>query len=446
MANTLDPGDIRVGQLFDGVDNDEPLQSATLTFQPGLGATVLVPYVTGETEFRTADDWFRNQAPPTTLLFVDNKGAVLLSGVRWAGHSGAQFLTGKLRANATVLGRPRRIKEDYRVREMSSAIDGLAEFAGFSPVQTNLDAFPADPLVIRLSDEEQVRWRSNGFSYSIRSRTPWSAIDGQEFTVRSAPQVVTSSSRLANVDAHLTAQWPIRALLSMVMGERIAWRSHHIRDDQFPTWMAAGPPRAAGPVEVRLRRTLRDQASEAVDHADLALPWLRLTQLGAAGMRRWTRLYSDPLLRRGIEPIVEVINGASKFLEPQLMMTAIALDYIDYYRDRRRRTLAQRITACMVAADLEWPEVGTRVGIGKAIAKLNNDLKHPDRETQPEAAVLHCLTDLAILVARAQLIQLLEMPRSAREEFRRSRAANHVKQMLTANGIRVQEDGRASSS
>lgn len=91
------------------------------------------------------------------------------------------------------------------------------------------------------------------------------------------------------------------------------------------------------------------------------------------------------------------------------MMLAISLDRFGYFRfgDRRRRPLFENIEKCMEAANIVWPTVGSPRGIAKAIANVNNDLKHPDREANPPSIQLLGLTALSRLIVRAQIFDLL---------------------------------------
>jgi hypothetical protein len=444
MSNTLEPGENRVGQIVDDSEDDLPFQSAALLHDEASAALLKIPYLRSEPQFSRTEAWFDAYAPPSSLIYLDDKGYVALSGVRWSGHTGGGRMTGRLKADTAIFSKPRRLKEQYKVREMRSTIDGLGEFAMFEPVRTNWNEIgPAGGLVVTLDTSEEVTWRSAGFTYSVRSNAPWSGTDGQQFQVESVPYLATSKSARATADEHLTAQWSLRALLAMVVGERVAWRGHRVKDESFPTWMLGGDARAAQPVETRLSRTTRDAQSAPVPHDRLALPWLRLRDLGSRGMKRWTDLYDDDLFRRGIEPIAEVLSGASRFLEPQLMMTAIALDYMDFSRDvtRRRLSLAQRIEGCLAAADLDWPQIGTRSGIAKAIAKLNNDLKHPDRLNRPSTVELHCLTDLAIVIARAQLLDFLRLSSEHRRRFLQSRPVYQAVDAFRLNSVMVSATG-----
>ena len=138
MTNTLGPGDVRVGHIVDKED-DSPWQAATLTFDERPGATLLVPYVTGEEQFARTESWFHKQVPPESLVFVDNDGAVTLTGVHWRGDSGHHWSQGRLGADTVIFNRPRSIRPNYKVKDFLSTIDGLETFAAFRPVNYEIE-------------------------------------------------------------------------------------------------------------------------------------------------------------------------------------------------------------------------------------------------------------------------------------------------------------------
>lgn len=383
-------------------------------------------------------------SPPAALFFADEQGMVTLTGVRWRGRSGGSRVTGRISSDVAIFSQPRRLKDEYRVKEFHSTIDGLERFAAFRPLKTNIDEpRRGNEVVVTIAAEEHVSWRSGGFTYTIQSSAPWRT-DGRNFKVDSVPYLQTSTSRGATPQEHLIAQWPIRALLLLAFGRKLAWRSHRIKDQQFPVWMASGDAHDPIPVETRMSRTSRDFSMPLPEDHDLALSALHLPMLEARGMRRWTELYRDEVFRRGIEPAVEVINGATRFLEPQLMMLAISLDMLGYYRDAGRASnvpLATHVKRCLDDADLDWPQIGSRTGIAKAIAKLNNDLKHPDRMSPPDPAELSCITGLALIIVRAQVFDLLRLPVAARDQFLRSRDAYHAVDAFKRNGLQIDNQG-----
>jgi hypothetical protein len=325
---------------------------------------------------------------------------------------------------------------------MLSSIDGLDGFTGFRPVKY---AFPerGEPAVITFDDSESVVWRSQGYTYALRAGAGWSGEEGRRFEAASQPTIETSCHRGRTPQEHLRAQWAVRDLLLLAHGQKLAWRRHHVVDEQFPLWTLDAKTHGPQPAETHFAGTVREHAQPLPSSIDLAFPALNLQALGSRGLRRWTDMYADELFRRAVRPVAEVINGAANFLEPQLMMLATALDYFGYYRygDARRRPLHESIKMCLDGADLDFPKIGSREGIARAIANLNNELKHPDRAHLPASDELHCIVSLAKIIARAQPFDLLGTAPSAKDAFLRSRDAHQAMELFDLCGLRVGDNG-----
>lgn len=429
MANTLGPEDVRVGRLFDGVDDTVPDQAATLTFDEKHGAELAIPYYYEQDggpnpQYVKTREWFdmNKGTLPKTLLFEDNKGYVTLTGTMSGGYSGLDRIVGRVKAQAAIFERPRNYKDEYPVREFISNIDGLRDFARFSPVQHEQE--PGENgryrTTVVLNTNESVEWETAGFKYTIQSNVAWHGTPGRSFVIDdSSPYISTVSESGAVIADHFSAHWAVRALLSLVFGHNLAWRSHRLRDDEFPLWMMDGSDRGAHSVEVQMYGTVAQHRDPVPKENAFAFSLFRLGDIGAEGMRKWIELYADEVFKQAVQPAAEVVNGASRFLEPQLMMLAISLDRFGYYRfnDKRRRPMHDHIVKCLEAANLDWPEIGSRIGIAKAISNVNNDLKHPDRESYPDTDILAGVKELAEVIARAQLFDLLGVDDKPRQQF-----------------------------
>jgi len=442
MPNTLTPGQVRVGHIVDtDADDGHPWQAAALTFDERRGAELLVPFVRGEAQFAKTDQWFRTTTPPEKMLFGDGNGVVTFVGMRWLGDSGGSLGTGRLGADVVVFAQPRKLKDEYRVRTLRSTIDGLDGFTGFRPVRY---VFPTgdEPAVIKLDTSETVTWRSNGFTYALRAGAQQSGVEGRHFEAISAPYIATSCSRGRTPQEHLRAHWAIRDLLLFAHGRTLAWRSHRIVDDQFPLYTVDGTAHAPRPVETHFVGTVSQHALPEPSSTSLAFPELNLKAIGKRGLKRWTDLYADDTFRRAVQPVAEVINGAASFLEPQLMMLAAALDYFGYYRyGGGSRGMRFSIEKCLDDAELDWPEIGSRRGIASAIACMNNDLKHPDRQTRPDSDALASVTALARIIARAQIFDILGVNRSHLTAFLRSSDGRRPAEMFKSCRLAIGDDG-----
>ena len=104
-------------------------------------------------------------------------------------------------------------------------------------------------------------------------------------------------------------------------------------------------------------------------------------------MQQWLDLYSDPLVRRAVEPVVEVINGATRFVEPRLLMTILGLDAMGHFRDPLREPgvpLRNQIERCLLGSALDVSALGSVQQVALAIAHVNNDIKQGLREPLKE--------------------------------------------------------------
>ena len=144
-----------------------------------------MPYVNGEEQFAHTVDWFEGQRPPEALIFADDRGVATLTGLRWRGHTGGTYAVGRLTPSVTYAGRPRRLKNSYRLRSFTSQIDGLQEFANFGAVTVNESRTRADTLTATLEPPERFRWRHAGYTHEIRVGAVWSARFGQSFSANS---------------------------------------------------------------------------------------------------------------------------------------------------------------------------------------------------------------------------------------------------------------------
>lgn len=450
MNNSLGPGDVRVGHLFDGTENNLPDQVAVLTFDERRGGVLTVPYLWDSQgvnpQYARTAVWFDINTPdlPPALLFWDERGFVTLSETYVRGSSLGNVMRGMAGAQALIFGRPRNFREFYRVEQFISTLDGLDEFAAFRTASVDREQMlsASRQVTVTLDSSDSVEWEVNGFRYSIQSAVSWRV--GRSLSVDESPaKLITARDGGATLSEHFLAQAPIRALLVLIHGTTLAWRSHKLRDDEFPLWMMDGSDRGPYEVEVQLAGTIGQHSYAVPDKNAFGLSVIGLADLGPAGMSRWIELYADEDLRRAVQPAVEVLNGASNFLEPQLMMLAISLDSFGFYRfgDGRRRALADHVLKCLESARLDWPEVGSQAGIARAIASVNNDLKHPDRQTTPSIDILSAVTSLAKIVARAQIFDLLGLEDRFRQRFLSFNDASRAVRAFTERGIRVTDSG-----
>lgn len=452
MSNTMQPGDVRIGRIITGTDDGLPDQMAVMILDENNGVELRLPYFPysedgHNPQYSKTETWFFSSEDvlPKTLFFQDHLGVVTLLGARSAGFhmGGGSGCLGRIRVQIAIFNQPHEVNDSYRVEELRSQIDGLREFSSFSPVHFDQEVDEEGRLqpTVRTKPEEVVEWESGRIKYSIRSRVSWSSVQGQSFILDDVePDIATFCDGGLLPSEHLQAHRSIRALLSFVYGKKISWRAHQIRDKQFPLWMLDGSSTNVEPVEVQFRSTSQEHLNPRPRSGDYLQGLFTLKELGGEGMRRWTELYEDDEMMRAIQPAVEVFNGATNFLDPQLMMLATSLERFGYHHAGRPQSsdgLKQGILRCIQRANLEWPEIALQEELAAAIANANNELKHADRRIYPGYESLIGLTMLAKIVVRAQLFELLEVDDSCRQRFLDGPDVRSVRDFFRENKLRV---------
>lgn len=457
-TNDLSPGDVRVGHIFDEVDDGFPDQVATLTFDDVHGAVLSIPYLyesAGGTnpQYRKAEQWFEDDqsTPPENLIFQDHHGAVTFCGCRSLGASMGSSGVGRLSARSVVFGMPQRISDVKHTKELRSTIDGLREFADFSPIVVSDETIQDGRrrLVVELAEEEGVTWEHGPFKYKISQNVYRREIRGSSFSLDAGkPRLSTESELASNLEDHLKAHRSIRALLTLIYGRQLAWRSHQILDENFQLRTINGMVHGATPTEVQISSTHREHRLPEPRSSSLAFPIFTVAELSVEGLEEWTRLYCDEEFLRAVQPAVEVFNDATRFLDPQLMMLAMSLDRLGFFHSgsKGRPSLASNILRCIDAAGVSWPAVGSSKAIARAIARANNDLKHPDRNSYPSTVGLAGLTAIAKVVVRAQLLPLLKISPAKRDKFINGVDVSNAGRIFVKSGLSISESGEICDS
>lgn len=155
MANSLSPGELRSGQLIDGLDGT-PYQSGSLSYEHRIGPVLSIPYVRQVEQFSTTQEWFQAH-PPASLIFHDNLGAVTLTGLRIRSMTGSTFVLGQLRSEIAIFGQPRELKAEYTFATLASRLDGLDDFASFNSVHSDIqDTDEGHRVLVTVEARERV--------------------------------------------------------------------------------------------------------------------------------------------------------------------------------------------------------------------------------------------------------------------------------------------------
>lgn len=457
LANNvlLKPGEVRIGHILNATGGDFPAQVGVLTIDEEGRIELALPYLSEahdeqNPQYAKTRQWSEKHDAriPGSLWFFDQKGWVTLVGFRWAGYSNTNngSGTGYFYVRSAIFSRSRSIEDSYPISQFISTIDGLDSFGKFSPLKFNDDLKEGVWHSIEVPEEEVFEWQGGKFKYQISSS--FILRSGSKFELKNAPpRLTTTHEDGASLLDHLNAQLPIRALLILVYGTSLSWRSHSVLSDSFPIWGWDEPMEMQAPVEVLLFETAAEHLKSPVDAKDLSGALLRLSDLNAAQLERWVDLYADERFRRAVEPAVEVFNGATVFTEPQFMMLTISLEYFGYYlfNDGKRRTSAEFVQKALDSSGLEWPGIGSNVGIAEAIARVNNDLKHPNRESNPTTEELFGLIILAKAIARAQIYTFLDVDEKVKDDAYSYELSGHANEFFRSVGMRIEDDGTFTS-
>lgn len=432
-TNTLSPGTTRVGFLRDNAhDRLGPLVGMlsvtktgeiTLHFpflRPNAGAVQPDIYAL----HNKAATWGRNTegSTPETLGFQDDRGTVILTGVRWAGNTIGTMGRALFRVESAFLGEPSSVDRKFDVTEMESELDGLHEFAQFQLWRWNEDLSTSrgDIFPMVISEPEPITWNTGEFTFEIKPHWETSALDGSYASIHETTRIVTRTSAGTSIFDHLQAQRAIRAFLVLNFGRSISWRGHWALGHNFKK-QTEGSERRSGDalIPVVLEKTLREATSAKPTWRDLTLQAVSLRQLSAESLERWTDSYVDEEdFRRAVDPAVEAIASTGGIVETKIMTLAAALDFFAFsYLRKRKPRLSDQLTWCLDAARIDWPSVGNNAAIGKMLADVNNDLKHADRRSSPDPVLLRATLRVMEVAARGQLLKKLEVSDEVFEWF-----------------------------
>lgn len=374
---------------------------------------------------------------PKCLLFLGSEGWVTLTGVRWAG-SGRRH-TGELRmwASAAFMGKPKQVQDSYLVGEMETEIDGLHQFAGLKVLQWEPNISGENPSVVPVARRsvESFKWSACGFDFEIKPHTESYVRDGHIASVNESTRLVTRKIEGATVHEHLRAQRAVRALLVLSFGRDVHWTEHWVRSDLFAlTGLEERLGRALPTVSVVLEAAGYEGGEESSDWEHVTFPVVLLRQLTPDLMQKWTRWYMrKPKFRAAVDPAVEVIAAKGGFVEMRIMVLSAALNFFAYTgRKGREVPLGKQLAWALDQVGVDWPEIATNAEIGSRLAKVNNSLKHPDNKSVPSNDFLYATLEVLEVLARGQLVWVLELSEEIRGWFLQSPAMISARNALEA--------------
>jgi len=440
VANTLKVNETRIGHLIDGEEHT-PWLACTLTFDPTLGPILTIPFVYGQAQFSMVQQWTDDHpSVPASLLFRDDRGGVVLTGLRYRSTGGNLYMYTQITISAALFGEPVRTRKSYPIGELRSELDGLSEFTRLSAVSVTRSIDGTRHTVEDLS-REVVHWRHAGFTFSLDVLTaPTASYADLSYAVETRTVVRSHSAAGATAEQHIAAQRPMRTLLIMLSGDAVFWRHHEVADRKLPIHTFSGATRHHEFVDAVLARTAEDVQQPRPERR--AFPVMTLDRVGSAGLQRWFRLAADPRFWRAINPVAEMINQRRMLIELQVLTTTAALESLGYHLNAGKRTIKQHIQLCIDTVGGDWSVFGGSELVAAAIGNTYNDLKHPDRLTPPTQAHMQLVVTLGVAIVRLVVFHLLKIGARQRNEF-----LDHHPSMLwmrhtfATTGTVIQPDG-----
>jgi hypothetical protein len=334
--NELIEGQPRIGWLADG--NPDTPHVAVMLNDDGRQVSLTVPYrqIDPNDQYHRwfasnvnfADDPDRTKhsyAPPSSIIFQDQDGLVVLVGCRAAGwKSNFSIGSGQIVANFAVLG-GKNFKFE-KLNGLRTEIPGLAQWSGqksvdvkpildsdsrFKRLEINLEAAPEVPLSPKMNLLLLPNWRT---SEPDQIGT---------FATHDVVQIQTSSKRPVSWEEHLDGHLALRDLL-VISG----WRKFG--------YSRVEANRADNPEKAMSGKVFGPKWSEVVTHrlhrqSDLdARPryLFEFKDIGAQGVRRWIKVRAH--FERTVQPLIGIVDQEDAFLETRMTQSGIALEALGY--------------------------------------------------------------------------------------------------------------------
>lgn len=327
-------------------------------------------------------------------------------------------------AEAAIFAEPAKIVDDYRVKEFASTIDGLREFANFRGFcEEGMRSCPEGQASIKPVENECVAWESGGLQYRIERCDRRSRQVGKSIHFDFDVILKTRAAEKSSLFEHFRAHTKIRALLTLLFGKRLAWRSHTVTDKMFSKMSVDGQTYTPDPVPVLLAHTMAEHVEPEISGTGLTSRQVLLSDLGKEGLKQWCDRYDDMEVFHAVAPAVEAIANESVFMEPTLIMLAGACERFGYLHTKRERdSVACQFYACAKSAHLDALKIPLGIEqLSMFLARVYNRLKHPGREGgYPDRMEVLVARDTLKLLARSQALMLMDVDSDLLSKFIRS--------------------------
>ena len=455
----LDFGDSLSGLLIDGVDGT-PYVGATIRMTQERGVAVEVPYLPdpGIEQFSHVLTWFRDQKPPSNMLFATREGTVSLFDVTWSGQAetwgGSRTSVGTLRPTVSVFGMRRGPLESPLVmEELRSRLDGLNVWSRLSSLEQK-HGLDEDSKVrsveMHVEQNDGLTWRQGEAVMAIRAGWQYSTDeDGYSRLVSLQDNAFLESSfdsgPMPFLD-HFVEQRKVANLMVFLFGRPLSFREHTLRDEHFATSASKRPE-----VEVVSRYSYQERRDKVPAKKDLGYPLAYLSQIGPEGLEAWSKNYET--WNRFIQPSAGALGNVANFLEDLIVSTSMSIEAAGGIIGERpgeretwsrtRPTMATYAFRCLDVLDVSWPDpIADRVSLARAVAKNYNDVKHFDRGDFPKHDESHVVSEVNQMIVRLLAICLTGKEEEILASYRRDGGFHELQQMLDAYALSLDEGGK----
>lgn len=479
-ANGLVPGESHAVTLVDGVPNT-PHVTAVLTLEKSGTIRVVVPYVRDAEEHATVQAWFDSDGVPPHLLAFGSNMRLELFGCRNSGYvrfGGYAATEGHIWVEDALMGvRTSEFDAPLQVREVTSYVDGLYEWARLSSVESEYDSQGEDwdrenLLMYTVQATEGLVWQQEGATASIRSTFQGAA--GRGINIEDQAVIRTRFVEPRPFQDHLREQRAFVSLLSIIFGCPIAFRRHVARDDSLRLRNLGGGDMGMASVDVISRQTSAEHLRPVPEASDFHHPIIRMPSLTSSHLESWRDGVDE--WERIVLPIAGIfrVPASSTFVENVAMNSAVSLEalgekYIpfqdgehDTYRKAMRnldsaekmrdsavskttigkcRTTTTDIYRALVSVGINWTSIAvSTVGLARAIADNYNGIKHPGMGAMPDSFQTAVLSDISCGVARLSILKLIGVDPAASgvDAYQLFRRAD---QRLSSESLIIDHDG-----
>ena len=454
-------GDSTMGFVFDGKDDGVAPQVGNVELTQNGMIRLTIPYIYPNVDNECSSvngkirDWAlslgKEGVKSVFLRSVDQR--ITLTGLQ-EGIDRCPQEVGEVivHAGAAIFAGLTEVVDDYRVKEFTSTIDGLREFANFRGFSFGETVSGRElQLPVKLVDNESVSWESGGFEYRIEMRRRQRGQEGKCFYLDFDAVLTTLASERALLFDHFRAHTKIRALLTLLFGKRLAWRSHSVTDEMFPKRSVGGDLYSPEANPVLLAHTMAEHVEPEISGTGLTSRQVLLSDLGEEGLKQWCDRYDDMEVFHAVAPAVEAIANESVFMEPTLIMLAGACERLGCLHTKKGHDpVACQFYACAKSAHLDALKLPLGIKqLSAFLARVYNRLKHPgkedrlihpgQREGYPDRMEVLVARDALKLLARSQALTLMNVDSDLLSRFIRSEG-NALRQRIEREGFQLRKE------